>query len=199
MANAQAKVQLLIDDLVERDVERGLQVAAYHDGKLVVDAWAGVADARDGRPVDGDTLFGIFSCGKGVTATVIHLLVDRGILAYDTPIATYWPEFAQNGKGAITVRQALTHESAIPQVPAGFGPAEMCDWEQVTRAVGELTPLWEPGAATGYHAITYGWILGELAHRADGRPFDQIVQEEIRGPLGLSSLYFGIPDAVEHR
>src|SRR5436309_12502211 len=101
MANAQAKVQLLIDDLVERDIERGLQVAAYHDGELVVHAWAGVADARDGRKVDGDTLFGIFSCGKGVVATVIHLLAERGKLAYDEPIATYWPEFAQNGTAKV--------------------------------------------------------------------------------------------------
>jgi CubicO group peptidase (beta-lactamase class C family) len=199
MADAQARVQALIDDFVGRDIERGLQVAAYHNGELVVDAWAGVADARDGRKVDGDTLFGIFSCGKGVTATVIHLLVERGLLDYDTPIFTYWPEFAQNGKAAVTVRHALTHESGIPQIPDGFGPAEMCDWERVVRAVGELKPLWEPGTAPGYHAITYGWILGELARRVDGRPFDQIVQDEIRRPLGLQSLYFGIPDAVEPR
>lgn len=199
MADAQARVQALIDDLVRRDLERGLQVAAYHNGNLVVDAWAGVADARDGRPVDGDTLFGIFSCGKGVTATVIHLLAERGVLAYDEPIATYWPEFAQNGKAAVTVRHALTHQSGIPQVPDGFGPAEMCDWERVVRAVGELTPLWEPGTATGYHAITYGWVLGELARRTDGRPFDRIVEEEIREPLGLTSIFFGIPDAVEPR
>ena len=199
MADAQAKVQALIDDLVGRDVERGLQVAAYHNGHLVVDAWAGVADARDGRPVDGDTLFGIFSCGKGVTATVIHLLAQRGTLAYDEPIARYWPEFAQNGKAGVTVRHALAHTSGIPQVPDGFGPAEMCDWERVVRAVGEQKPLWEPGTATGYHAISYGWILGELARRADGRPFDQIVQEEIREPLGLASLFFGIPASVESR
>jgi CubicO group peptidase (beta-lactamase class C family) len=199
MTRAQERVQAAIDDLVARGTERGLQVAAYHDGELVVDAWAGLADAPSGRPVDGKSLFCVFSCTKGVTATAIHLLVDRGLLDYDTPIAHYWPEFGRNGKAAITVRHALAHTAGIPQVPEGIGPAMMCDWERTCRAIAGLTPLWQAGTSTGYHAITYGWILGETARRADGRPFAQIVHDEICQPLGITSFYLGIPDSVEQR
>ena len=91
-------VQAVMDDLVERDVERGLQVAAYLDGQLVLDTWSGLADASTQRPVDGDTLFVCFSCGKGVVATAIHLLAERGRIDYDTPVAHYWPNFGANGK-----------------------------------------------------------------------------------------------------
>lgn len=199
MADPQARVQALIDDLVERDVERGLQVAVYYQGELVVDAWSGLADAATGRLVDGDTLFTVMSTSKGVVATVIHQLAERGKLDYDTPIAKYWPEFAANGKDGITVRHVLTHTAGIPQVPDGLGASEMCDWERTCEAVSGLAPVWVPGTQTGYHAFTFGWILGEVARRVDGRPFARIVQEEICRPLGIASLYFGIPDEVEPR
>ena len=199
MADIQARVQRCMQDLVERDIERGLQVAAYLDGALVVDAWAGVADPVGGRAVDGETLFTVWSIGKGVAATVIHLLAERGRLDYDAPVALYWPEFGTNGKEQITVRHVLTHTAGIPQIPDGVGPAELLDWQTMCRLVAGLTPLWLPGTATGYHAMTYGWLVGELARRIDGRPFSAIVQQEICDPLGISDLYFGIPDAVEPR
>lgn len=199
MAGPQARVQALLDDLVGRDVERGLQVAAYLDGELVIDAWAGLADAVTRRPVDGETLFCVFSCTKGIAATVIHLLAERGSLDYDASVARYWPEFGANGKGAITVRQVMAHTAGVPQVPDSLGVADMCDWDRACRAVAELSPLWEPGTQTGYHAVTYGWILGEVARRVDGRPFPHIVREEICRPLGIGSLFVGIPDAVEPR
>src|SRR5690242_13306618 len=122
MAEAQAAVQAVLDRLVAEDQERGLQVAAYLDGKLIVDAWAGIADPTTGQLVDGDTLFVVFSTTKGITATVIHLLAERGLLDYDRPVAHYWPEFAANGKGHITVRHALTHSAGIPQLPDGLQP-----------------------------------------------------------------------------
>ncbi|GAC1438072.1 MAG: serine hydrolase domain-containing protein [Chloroflexota bacterium] len=197
MTDAQARVQALLDELTGTGAEQGLQVAAYHHGALVVDAWSGVADPATGRRVDGDTLFTVFSTTKGITATVIHLLADRGLLDYDVPIARYWPEFAARGKERVTLRQALTHTSCIPQVPAGVTPEAMCDWDGMCRATADLTPLWEPGTVSCYHAFTYGWILGEVARRVDGRPFDQIVREEICAPLGITSLYLGIPDAAE--
>src|SRR5262249_30235725 len=152
----------------------------------------GLADSATGRKVDGDTLFVVFSCTKGITATVIHQLAERGLLDYDAPVAGYWPEFARNGKGGITVRQLLTHAAGVPQIPESLTPDNMSDWERVCRAVADLTPLWEPGTKIGYHAVTYGWILGEVARRADGRPFGQIVQEEICRPLGIDSLFVGI-------
>lgn len=199
MADAQAQIQTLLDDLVARDVERGIQVAAYLDGRIVVDAWAGVADPATGRPVDGETLFTVFSCTKGVTATVIHLLAERGALDYDAPVATYWPEFGAHGKERITLRHVLSHTAGVPQMPPGGRPTGMCDWEGVCRAIAALTPLWEPGTAAGYHGLTYGFILGEVARRVDGRAIARIVQEDVCRPLGITALYFGIPDAVAPR
>jgi CubicO group peptidase (beta-lactamase class C family) len=203
MAVVQAAVQALLDDLVARDVERGIQVAAYLDGRMVLDAWAGVADPATGRSVDGDSLFTVFSCSKGVTATVIHLLAERDKLAYDDPIAHYWPEFAAHGKDQITIRHALTHTAGLPKTPRGdrSGPpgAMMADWDAMCRGIVDLTPLWEPGTQTGYHALTFGWLLGEVARRADGRPIEQIVAQDICAPVGIDSLFFGIPDGVEER
>src|SRR4051794_17441785 len=198
-SKAQAAVQAAIDRLVAEDQEQGLQVAAYLDGELIVDAWSGVADPATGRPVDGDTLFVVFSTTKGITATVIHLLAERGQLDYDRPVALYWPEFAANGKGGITVRHALTHSAGIPQMPDGMQPADMCDWDGICRSIAALTPIWEPGTRTGYHALTYGWILGEVARRVDGRPIARIVREDICAPLGIADLYFGILDDVVPR
>jgi CubicO group peptidase (beta-lactamase class C family) len=199
VSDAQTRVQRLIDDLVGRDVEAGLQVAAYKDGELVVDAWSGVASSQTKRRVDGETLFTVFSCTKGITATIVHLLADRGLFDYDDPIARYWPEFGRNGKTGVTIRHALTHRAGIPQIPESLSGPDSFDWEKACRAVADLTPLWEPGTAVGYHAVTYGWILGELARRIDGRPFGQIVQEEICHPLGIDTLWVGIPDEVEPR
>ena len=199
MDEVQGRVQALIDDLVARDVERGLQVAAYYKGQLIVDAWAGVADPATGRVVDGDTLFTVWSAGKGIAATVLHQQVERGRLRYDTPVAEVWPEFATHGKAEITVAHVLTHTSGIPQIPDGVSPAELLDWDTMCRRVADLTPLWTPGTATGYHAMNYGWLVGEVVRRVDGRSFATIVREDICAPLGISSLFFGIPDAVEGR
>ena len=122
MADPQGRAQAILDDLVGRDVERGLQVAAYYRGELVVDAWAGVADSATGRPVDGDTLFTVFSCGKGITATVVHLLAERGKLDYDDPVARHWPAFAVHGKANVTIRQVMSHTAGVPQMPDGSVP-----------------------------------------------------------------------------
>ncbi len=199
MADPQATIQALLAELVAADQERGLQVAAYLDGQLVIDAWSGIADPATGRAVVSDTLFPVFSTSKGVVATVIHLLAERGQLGYDVPISHYWPEFGTHGKATITVRQALSHTSGLPQLPAGVQAADLCDWDGICRGLADLTPLWEPGTQPGYHALSYGWLLGEVARRVDGRAFAQIVREEICAPLGITDLYFGIPDEVEAR
>jgi CubicO group peptidase (beta-lactamase class C family) len=198
LADPQSVAQDILDDLVARDVERGLQVAAFFQGELVVDGWSGIADPGTGREVDGDTLFTVWSCTKGVAATALHLLAERGMLEYDRPIATYWPEFAAHGKGAITPRHVLTHTSSIPQFPDGIGPEELLDWETMCRAIADLCPLWTAGTM-GYHANTYGWLVGEIARRVDGRSIDRIIQEEICAPLGIDGIFLGIPDAVEPR
>src|SRR5262249_37584987 len=114
-------------------------------------------------------------------------------------VARYWPEYAANGKAGITVRHVLTHTAGVPHLPEGARAADMCDWDGICRGIAALSPLWEPGTKTGYHALTYGWILGEVARRGDGRPFARIVREEICTPLGIEDLYLGIPDEVAAR
>ena len=145
IGDARERVQAVLDELVDSGAERGLQVAIYVGGELVVDAWAGVADPATGRLVDGDTLFTVFSTTKGIVATLIHILVERGLLEYDAPIARYWPEFGANGKEGITVRHALTHTAGIPQMPDGVEIADLCDWSSMCRRVADLGPLWPAG------------------------------------------------------
>ena len=152
-----------------------MQVAAYLNGKLVIDAWAGAADEATGRLMDGNTLFTFFSCTKGVTATCVHLLAERGLLDHDAPIAAYWPEVAAAGKERVTVRHALTHQAGLPHLPPDTTPEFLGDWDGVRRYLAGATPLWEPGARTGYHTYTFGWILGEVVRRIDGRPIARIV------------------------
>lgn len=193
------QVQSLLDSLVSEGRERGLQVAAYVDGELIVNNWAGIANAESGQPVDEGTLFPVFSTTKGMVATIIHILAERALLTYEDPISKMWPEFGVHGKEHITVRQALNHSSGIPNVPAGVGYAEVCDWEVMCGKIAELTPSWTPGSRMEYHAMTYGWILGEVARRVDGRSFSQLVADEICRPLGIGTMYVGIPDEVESR
>ena len=195
----QERVQALIDGLVASGDEVGLQVAAYVDGEIVVDAWAGVADDTTGRAVNGDTLFTSWSTTKGFVSTCLHILADRGRVAYDAPIATYWPEFAANGKEGATVRHALTHMAGIPQMPDGATPEMMTDWDAMCAAIAAHAPLWPPGTKPAYHAWSFGWIIGEIVRRVDGRPIAQFAQEELCGPLGITDFYLGIPDAVEPR
>lgn len=199
MIDPNNEVRNVLENLVQEGGEIGVQAAAYLDGNLVIDAWAGLADDASQSPVDGGTLFTAFSISKGITATCIHLLADRGFLDYDAPIANYWPEFAARGKGNATIRHALTHRVGIPQDPPGFDIGMMCDWDAVCQAVAGMEPLWEPGTRIHYHPLTYGWILGEVVRRVDGRPIEQFLQEEVCGSLGISDLHFGAPPEAEYR
>jgi CubicO group peptidase (beta-lactamase class C family) len=198
---ANAAVKHAIDAAIASGREAGVQVAAYHRGRLVVDTWGGLADPAMQRAVDGDTLFNVYSVTKAVAATAIHLLVDRGRLAYDAPVAQYWPEYAAHGKGRTTVRDVLTHRAGIPQMPEGVTPERMCDWDWMARAIADLKPLAEPGSATLYLSMTFGWILGELVRRADAqhRSLGCFVREEIAQPLGIADLWIGIPGEAEPR
>jgi CubicO group peptidase (beta-lactamase class C family) len=200
MSDVQARVQGILDGLVESGKERGLQVAAYLDGNLVVDAWSGVADPATGREVDGDSLFTVFSVTKGVTATAFHMLAERGVIDYNAPIVRYWPQFGAHGKERATVRQALTHTVGVPRMPEDVTPEDLCDWDKICTALAEQVPAWEPGTRTGYHAYTWGWILGEIVRRAEGRTIADIVRDDIARPLGIDdSLFFGISDEAEPR
>lgn len=195
MGDPTAAVQAVLDDLVASGEETGLQLAVYQHGQLVIDAWAGTTRRGGSTPVDGDTMFTVYSCSKGVTAAAIHLLAERGVVEYDAPIATYWPEFGKNGKEAVTIRHALTHTAGLMQVPEGTTPADQANWELMCERMAEASPLWEPGTQLCYHALTYGWILGGAAERADGRAFGQIVAEDLARPLGITGLFMGAPES----
>lgn len=190
----QDSMQALLNRLVEKGRERGAQLAIYHRGQLVVDVWAGIADPATGRKVTGETLFPVFSVSKGIAATIIHRLAARGLLDYDRPIAGLWPEFAAHGKDQITLRQALNHTSGIPQMPDEAELATTADWVKMCELVAQLEPLSPPGAKAEYHAITYGWIIGEPAQRVSGKSFTELLCQEITAPLGVEdSLYLGVP------
>lgn len=196
----QRAVQDVLNDYVARDEETGLQVVAWHRGRQVVDAWAGVADPSTGRPYDGETLTTVFSVTKGVASTAVHLLAERGRIAYDRPVADYWPAFGANGKADITVAEALSHRAGIPQLPAGIGPADLADYGRMVAATAEATPLWQPGTVPGYHSITHGWIVGGLVEAVDGRRIDRFLQEDLFAPLGVADgFHLGLPASAEGR
>lgn len=195
MSSIQQKIQSLLDQLVKEGEERGAQVAAYHEGDLIVDASAGVADSCSGKPVTGETLFPVFSVTKGLVATMAHMLVEQGHLEYETRLAEVWPEFGVNGKSEITLRQALNHTAGLANMPMGIGRQELGDWEAMCRAIADLQPTSVPGTETVYHAITYGWIVGETMRRVDGRPFAKMLDEMICQPLGITSIFVGLPES----
>jgi CubicO group peptidase (beta-lactamase class C family) len=200
MQELQIQIQHLLEKQINDSLEDGVQVAVYHRGKLVIHACAGFANQSLGLSVDTQTLFMSMSCAKAITATIIHRLVQAGKISYDDTIAASWPAFARHGKSKITLRQVLCHTAGIPQAPKQVDAEMVADWERMVREIENLKPLWEPGTRTGYHALTFGTILGEVARRVDGRPFARIVQEDICEPLGLvDELFFGVPQQAEPR
>ncbi|MEI7832115.1 MAG: serine hydrolase domain-containing protein, partial [bacterium] len=200
MDSAQQQMQAFLDELVASGHERGLQMAVYRDGELIVDAYAGIVDPATNKPVTGDTLFPVFSTTKGVAATLLHRLVQRGLLHYDMPIAEVWPGFAAHGKGGILVRHALNHTTGLHFMPMGIGYREMVDWDVMCAAIADLTPVSAPGEIFHYQAVTYSWLVGEVVRRVGGKSFGQLLASEITVPLGIAdSMFVGIPDEVEPR
>jgi CubicO group peptidase (beta-lactamase class C family) len=200
MTDIQYQVQQAIDRLIESGTERGLQVAVYRNGELVVDAVAGVADPETGRPVTPDTLFFSYSIGKGVASTVVHVLAERGVLDYDTKIAELWPEFGAHGKEGATVRHALSQSVGVPGLPSGLTAEDLTDWDKMCAIIADSEPWWEPGTRIGYHAITWGYIVGEIIRRASRKPISQALREEVASPLGVADeLFFAVPVSEQGR
>lgn len=200
MTEVQNRVQEAIDQLVETGEERGLQVVVYQHGEQVVDAVAGVADPETGHPVAANTLFFNYSIGKGVASTVVHVLAERGLIDYDMTVAELWPEFGAHGKQGITIRHALSQSAGVPGLPQGLTIEGLCDWEKMCAVIANEEPWWEPGAKIGYHAITWGYIIGEIVRRAAGKPLSQVLQEEVAEPLGAADeLFFSVPASEQPR
>lgn len=178
-----------------RHGEVGAAVAVTVDGKPVVDLWAGHADAARTRRWTRDTIVNIASATKGLTATCAHRLVDRGLLDLEAPVATYWPEFAQAGKAAIPVHLLLSHRAGLPAIEAPLPTAALYDWDQMTRALAAQQPWWQPGTKHGYHAFTFGWLVGEVVRRITGRSLGRYWRQEVAEPLGVDC-HIGL--AAEH-
>jgi CubicO group peptidase (beta-lactamase class C family) len=200
VGSAQQQVQDAIDQLVETGAERGIQVAAYRDGELVVDAVAGVADPATGRLVTSDTPFYNFSIVKGAASTIAHILVERGLFGYDTKVVDLWPEFGAHGKQAVTVRHVLNHSAGVPHIPLDTTLEDLCNWDKMCAAIAGEELWWEPGTKVGYHAYTFGYIVGEIVRRTTGKPISAILRELVSGPLGVADeIYFAMPPSEHHR
>jgi CubicO group peptidase (beta-lactamase class C family) len=171
----------------------GAACAVYHRGNCVADLWGGMADATRGRPWEENTVTLVFSAAKGPTATCINRLADQGLLDIDVPIARYWQEFGCNGKEAITTRQVLSHSAGLAAVEGELSLEQVLAWDPVVAAIAAQAPNWKPGAQHGYHARSFGWILGELIRRITGLSAGQYLAREITGPLGLR-YWVGLPE-----
>lgn len=181
---------------VERGEDTGASVAVYHRGACVVDIAAGQLTPGGGS-YDRSTLQLVFSTTKGITAIAVAMCVDRGLLDYDAPVSTYWPEFTAEGKGDITVTQLLSHQAGLISVD-GLSLEQALDWDTISSRLAATAPEWVPGRGHGYHALTYGWLAGELVRRVDGRSLGTFVADEIAKPLDVD-LWIGLPESEELR
>ena len=178
--------------------ELGASVAVTRDGEMVVDLWAGDADPR-GTPWTQDTLVNVYSTTKTMAALCVLMLADRGLVDLDAPVADYWPEFAQNGKENVLVRHVMSHSAGL----SGFDPPiaaveELYDWDAMTARLAAQGPWWEPGSASGYHAITQGYLQGEIVRRVTGRSLGTFFREEVAEPLG-ADFHIGLDPAHDGR
>jgi CubicO group peptidase (beta-lactamase class C family) len=178
--------------------EVGAATAVYVGGQKVVDLWGGVADPDAGTPYTEDSLQLVFSTTKGATAACANLLAQRGDLDMDAPVAEYWPEFKAAGKAEIPVRWLLCHKAGLPYVDTILTLDEALAWEPMIGALEAQEPVWEPGTAHGYHATTYGWLVGEVVKRISGKSLGTFFQDEIARPLDLE-FWIGLPDEQQHR
>ena len=178
-------------------LEAGAAFAATVDGKPVVDIWAGHRDSETSLPWEEETIACVFSTTKATVALSCAMLVDRGLLEYEQPVAKYWPEFAQQGKERITVGQLLSHQAGLPGV-TNRPLQDWYDWTEITEALAAEKPWWDPGTANGYHAITFGHLNGELVRRITGKSFGAFLRDEIAGPLG-ADFHCGLPASEDAR
>jgi CubicO group peptidase (beta-lactamase class C family) len=180
-----------LDRLLNIDPDLSLQIAAFAHGRLILDAWGG-------PHLNRDSLIVPFSVSKNTIGVSIGLLIERGQLDLDATVASYWPEFAQAGKTAVTVRQLLSHQAGLPEASPHLSWDEVLDHHRAAQRLAATRPLWHPGAAFGYHAFTIGNLASELIFRITGSTLHQFYEREIRKPLA-ADFYLGLPEQLEHR
>jgi CubicO group peptidase (beta-lactamase class C family) len=183
----------------EQGLEVGASFAATIDGKFVVDIWGGYADEAQTRPWEKDTIVCVWSTTKVMTSICALMLIDRGLLDPDAPVAKYWPEFAQAGKETVLVRHILSHTAGLPALDSMPLPnEELSDWDRVVELLAAQKPWWEPGKDWGYHAITFGHLVGEVVRRITGKTLGTFFREEVAEPLG-ADFHIGLPEEHEPR
>ncbi len=191
-----------VRDAFENNFEQGREIgaafSAYHRGKKVVDLWGGIADPDTGDPWGEHTMALVFSTTKGVTAICANRLAQEGALDVDAPVAKYWPEFAAGGKSEIPVSYLLSHQAGLAWVDGDMTLEEALSWDPVVDALARQVPHWEPGTQHGYHATTYGWLVGEVIKRVTGKSVGTYFRNEIAEPLGLD-FWIGLPPSEESR
>jgi CubicO group peptidase (beta-lactamase class C family) len=178
--------------------EVGAAFTAYHRGQKVVDLWGGVADADTGRPWEEDSIILVFSTTKGMTAVCANQLAQAGVLDVDAPVVEYWPEFGANGKENVPVSYLLSHQVGLAWIEGAMTLEDALAWDPAVTALAAQKPSWEPGTQHGYHAVTYGWLVGEVIRRVSGRRIGEYLHEEVAAPLGLD-LWIGLPESQEPR
>ncbi len=193
-----APLALRFSKLFRHPSDGGGALAVYHQGELVLDIWAGYSHRQ--QRWQRDTACLSFSTGKGVASTLVHRLAEQGLISYDAPVATYWPEFAAAGKEAITVRELMSHRAGLHKVqgiaPDGVG---LLDYDLVVSKLASNAPDPKRLTGPGYHGVTYGWLVAELASRAAGRPFTELLRTEVAEPLGVEELWFHVPEDQQYR
>jgi CubicO group peptidase (beta-lactamase class C family) len=182
----------------ENDQDVGASFAATIDGKFVVDIWGGYADAAKTRPWEKDTIVPVFSTTKVMTTMCALMLIDRGQLDPDAPVAKYWPEFAQAGKEKMPVRYLLSHQSGLAGFDESIPLEALYDWNRIIKLLAAQKPWWEPGKHSGYHALTFGYLIGELVRRITKKTLGTFFREEVAIPLN-ADFYIGLPENYDAR
>ncbi len=182
----------------EEGLEVGSSFAATLNGKFIIDIWAGYADAAKTQPWKKDTIVNVYSTTKVMTAICTLMLVDRGLLDLDAPVAKYWPEFAQGGKEKLPVRYLLSHTAGLSGFDKPIRVKTLYDWEKIVNLLAAQKPWWEPGTKSGYHALTFGYLLGELVRRITGKTLGTFFKEEVAGPL-KADFHIGLLEEFDSR
>jgi CubicO group peptidase (beta-lactamase class C family) len=193
---AAVRAQLQIN--LDTGVDAGVAVCMTQNGETVVDLWGGYADEARTKPWQRDTIVNVYSVTKTMTALTALLVADRGELDFNAPVAKYWPEFAANGKKDVKVSHLMSHQAGLSGWKEPMKPGDIYDWEKATSLLAAQAPYWEPGTACGYHALTQGYLVGEVVRRITGKSLGTVFREEIAAPLG-ADFHIGLPASEDHR
>ena len=189
-----AAIDALLDAVVGAGQEVGVQVAVIRNGHTLVDTARAASDPRTGAPVNRDTLFWAGSTAKAVASSVAHVLIERGEVTDDLRVVDVWPEFGARGKDTVTLRHVLLHTAGVPGLPPETTAADLCDWDTMCAVIADAELWWEPGTRLGYHAKTFGFLLGEILRRATGDTISTLLSDRLTGPLDVADqVHFGIP------